>query len=486
MNKEGYIPKDQRKKILILCDDIRMTSGISTMAREIVIGTAHRFNWVNMGGAINHPDQGKRFDLNNDTNNKVGIEDASVYLYPTNGYGDPLILKQIMEVEKPNAIMFFTDPRYWIWLFQMEYEIRKKIPMIYLNIWDDLPYPMYNKSYYESCDALMAISKQTENINHVVLGDKAKDKVIKYVPHGINEDDFFPITSDKPEYLTLQEFKKGLFGNKEYDFTLLYNARNIRRKSVPDLMLAWKIFIDGLPIEKAKKCALVMHTQPIDENGTDLYAIKDMLFGYNEQYNVIFDQNRYATPAMNLLYNATDGCALISSNEGWGLSLTEAMMAGKPIIATVTGGMQDQIAFRDENGELIKFTEEFGSNHRGKYKNHGEWVYPVFPSNISIVGSVPTPYIFDDRVSPEDIASQINALYTTKTSNPKDYKQKCEAAREWVISDESMQSARWMSKNVIDTIEETFEKFKPRKQFELIKVETPNQPKHYVKTIISK
>jgi glycosyltransferase involved in cell wall biosynthesis len=486
MNKEGYIPKDQRKKILILCDDIRMTSGISTMAREIVIGTAHRFNWVNMGGAINHPDQGKRFDLNNDTNNKVGIEDASVYLYPTNGYGDPLILKQIMEVEKPDAIMFFTDPRYWIWLFQMEYEIRKEIPMIYLNIWDDLPYPMYNKSYYESCDTLMAISKQTENINHVVLGDKAKDKVIKYVPHGINEDDFFPITSDKPEYLILQEFKKGLFGGKEYDFTLLYNARNIRRKSVPDLMLAWKIFIDELPIEKAKKCALVMHTQPIDENGTDLYAIKDMLFGYNEQYNVIFDQNRYATPAMNLLYNATDGCALISSNEGWGLSLTEAMMAGKPIIATVTGGMQDQMAFRDESGELIKFTEEFGSNHRGKYKNHGEWVYPVFPSNVSIVGSVPTPYIFDDRVSPEDIASQINALYTTKTSNPKDYEQKCEAAREWVTSDESMQSARWMSKNVIDTIEETFEKFKPRKQFELIKVETPTQPKHYIKTVISK
>jgi glycosyltransferase involved in cell wall biosynthesis len=486
MNKEGYIPKEERKKILLMCDDIRMTSGVSTMAREIVVGTAHYFNWVNMGGAINHPDQGKRFDLNDDTNRKIGITDSSVYLYPLNGYGDPSILKQIMDIEKPDAIMFFTDPRYWTWLFQMEHEIRSKIPMIYLNIWDDLPYPMYNKSYYESCDGLLAISKQTENINRVVLGDKAKDKVIKYVPHGINENDFFPITTLHPEYLALQEFKKSLYKNKEYDFTLLYNARNIRRKSVPDLMLAWKIFIDGLPIEKAEKCVLVMHTQIVDENGTDLNAVKDMLFGYNKQYNIIFDENRYATPSMNLLYNATDGTALISSNEGWGLSLTEAMMCGKPIIATVTGGMQDQMGFRDENDELIKFTEEFGSNHKGKYKDHGSWVLPVYPSNSSIVGSVQTPYIFDDRAAPEDIAESIKEMHKRKIHNPEVYDIMCNEARKWATSDESMQSARWMAENVIDGIEKTFTNFKPRKPFELIKVETPTQPKHYVKTVIAK
>ena len=76
MLKEGYIPKDQRKKILLLCDDIRMTSGISTMAREMVLGTAHHFNWVNLGGAITHPDKGQRLDLNADTNKIAGINDV--------------------------------------------------------------------------------------------------------------------------------------------------------------------------------------------------------------------------------------------------------------------------------------------------------------------------------------------------------------------------------------------------------------------------
>jgi glycosyltransferase involved in cell wall biosynthesis len=484
--KEGYIPQAQRKKILFLCDDIRMTSGISTVAREVVLGTAHHYNWVNVGGAIQHPEKGKRFDLNADTNNIAGIDDASVYLYPIDGYGSPELIRQLMELEKPDAIMFFTDPRYWVWLFHMEQELRKKVPFIYLNIWDDLPYPMYNKSFYESCDALLAISKQTENINRAVLGPElAAEKVIKYVPHGINESFFFPIDSSHTEYLALQDFKKQMYGDKNYKFNLLYNARNIRRKSVPDLMLAWKIFIDSLTEEQAKDCVFTLHTQPVDENGTDLPAVQQMLFGNDTKYNLVFSNSRYPANIMNLLYNASDVVALISSNEGWGLSLTEGMMCGKPIIATVTGGMQDQMRFEDENGNWIKFTSEFGSNHRGKYKKHGKWAYPVFPSNISLIGSVPTPYIFDDRANPHNIAEQIKAIYNTKLNNPELYQEQCEAANKWATSDESMMSARLMCKNIIEGIDETFSKWEPRYNFELLKVEPLKQPKHFVKHVIA-
>jgi glycosyltransferase involved in cell wall biosynthesis len=483
--KEGYIKKEDRKKILLLCDDIRMSSGISTMAREIVVGTAHHYNWVNIGGAINHPEVGKRLDLAEDTNKQTGIDDASVIVYPINGYGDANLIRQMMEMEKPDAIMFFTDPRYWVWLFQMEHEIRFKVPMIYLNIWDDLPYPMYNKSFYESCDTLLAISKQTENINYSVLGKQAEGKLIKYVPHGINENTFFPIDSSNPEYLAVQEFKKQLFQGKEYDFVTIWNSRNIRRKSTPDVLLSWKMFIDELPKEKAKKTALIMHTQPVDENGTDLPAVYDMLFGNNEEgiYNIVWSAYRLAPQQMNWLYNCANIDVLISSNEGWGLSLTEAMMAGRPIIAGVTGGMQDQMRFEDENGEWIKFTEEFGSNHRGKYKKCGEWAFPVFPSNISLVGSVPTPYIYDDRMNPQDVANQLRKAYDM---GPKKLAELGEAARKWVTSDESMMSARLMSKNVIDGIDETFKMFKPREKYNLINVEIPTQPKHYVKHPIAK
>jgi glycosyltransferase involved in cell wall biosynthesis len=470
MLKEGYIPQADRKKILLLSDDIRFTSGISTMAKEIVLGTAHRFNWVNLGAAIQHPEQGKKLDICQDTNNIAGITDAFVYIYPSSGYGTPEVLRQLFEIEKPDVVMFFTDPRYWIWLFQMENEIRKKIPMIYLNIWDDLPAPLYNKPYYESCDALMAISKQTANINRMVLGEKAKDKIIKYVPHGINDIMFYPITPDMTEdNAKVQAMRQKYFGGNQPEFVVLYNARNIRRKCTSDLIAGYAEFCDSIGKEKAKKCALVLHTQPVDENGTDLPAVVDLLCD-PEYQRVVFSTDRYSVFDMNIMYNTCDVVSLVSSNEGWGLSLTEGMMCGKPIIATVTGGMQDQMRFENEKGEWLDLTEDFPSNHFGTYKKHGEWAFPIYPSNMSIVGSVQTPYIFDDRADFRDVATQIEAAYDLKVNNPEKYIEVSKAARKWVTSDESMMTANWMSKNVIDTVEETLAAWKPKPNHEFIKI----------------
>jgi glycosyltransferase involved in cell wall biosynthesis len=472
--KEGYIEQSKRKKILLLCDDIRFTSGIATMAREIVVNTSHYFNWVNLGGAVNHPDEGKRLDISQDTNNQLGISDSNVFIYPISGYGDPMMVRQLMEFEKPDAIMFFTDPRYWIWLFQIENEIRRKIPMIYLNIWDDYPAPLYNEPYYESCDGLMAISKQTLNINKIVLGDKANDKILDYVPHGINEKMFYPVTKTDKEYSRLQELKKVLFGGKEYDFTLMFNSRNIRRKSTADVLAAFKVFLDKLPKEKADKCSIILHTQPVDENGTDLYAVRDMLFTDEECSQIYFSDQRLPSQDINLLYNLSDAVILISSNEGWGLSLTEGMMCGKMIIANVTGGMQDQMKFVDENGKWIDFDKDFCSNHFGKYKTCGEWAIPVFPSNMSLQGSVPTPYIFDDRADFRDAADAIMKVYEL---GAEERERKGKLAREWVTSDESMMTAENMSKNVIKHIDKVLENWKPRHKFELIKTE-PLKRKH--------
>lgn len=464
--KEGYIPKAERKKILLLCDDIRMTSGISTMAREIVIGTAHRYNWVNIGAAINHPDQGKQLDISEDTNRHVGISDASVFIIPSNGYGTPEYIRIIMDRENPDAIMFFTDPRYWIWLFQMENEIRRKIPMIYLNIWDDLPAPLYNKSYYESCDTLMAISKQTLNINRMVLGDKAKHKILRYVPHGINEKVFFPITEfHKEESEFLQKKKEEIFGKFKPEFVVFYNARNIRRKCTSDLIAAYSIFCDQIGKEKASKCALLLHTEVADENGTDLKVVSDLLCD-PEYQKVFFHQQKLAPSGINALYNIADVTCLVSSNEGWGLSLTESMMAGRMIIANVTGGMQDQMRFVDEQDKWIEFNDKFCSNHYGTYKKHGEWAEPVFPTNLSIVGSIPTPYILDDRCDFRDVAKAIQKVYEL---TPEERSKRGLAGRDWVTSDESMMSAKHMSDNIISAIDDTLASFKPRKAFELIK-----------------
>ena len=461
--KKGYIPKDQRKKILLMCDDIRTNSGIATVAREIVLSTSHRFNYVNVGAAINHPEAGKRLDLSESNNTETGLSDSSVILYPSNGYGSPDLVRQMIHLEKPDAIFIITDPRYWTWLFQMEAEIRKKIPIAYLNIWDDYPAPRYNEAYYESCDLLMGISKQTVNINKIVLGEKAKDRIIEYVPHGLNHKNFKPLEKDNPE---LVEFKNHLFQGKEYDFVALYNSRNIRRKQVPDTIWAFTQFVDKLPLEEAKKCALVLHTQRVDSNGTDLNAVVDMLCGDNERYNIIFSEKKLTPPQMNLLYNSTDVQIQLTSNEGWGLSLTEAMLAGNPIVANVTGGMQDQMRFETEQGLWIDFDELFPSNHRGTFKKHGPWAFPVFPTSISIVGSPPTPYIFDDRCEASDAANQLLEVYNL---DPERRKAIGLMGREWATGEEAGFTSERQGERVIENFEKLFETWKPRAKYELIK-----------------
>ena len=121
MNKDfKYIPKDKRKKILLICDDIRVHSGVATVAKEIVLFTSHHFNWVQMGGSIKHPDQGKILDLSESTNKEMGLNDAQTILYPVNGYGNSNIVREIIAREKPDALMLFTDPRYFMHIWNME------------------------------------------------------------------------------------------------------------------------------------------------------------------------------------------------------------------------------------------------------------------------------------------------------------------------------------------------------------------------------
>jgi len=468
---EGYTPQSKRKKILLMCDDMRTHSGIGTIAKEIVFHTAHHYNWVQIGAAIQHPEIGKNLDVSSEVNNIAGLSDAYVKIIPSNGYGNPDLVRGIIETEKPDAIFIFTDPRYWTWLFQIENEIRKKIPIIYLNIWDDYPAPMYNKTYYESCDLLMGISKQTVNINKIVLGEKAQNKIIEYVPHGLNHNLFYPIDKDHSDYNQLQEFKKHLFGGDEYNFVAFYNSRNIRRKQIPDTIWAFTQFVDKLPLEEAKKCALVLHTQKVDNNGTDLPAVIEALCGHNpERYNIIFSDQKLSPQQMNLLYNSTDVQIQLTSNEGWGLSLTEAMLAGNPIIANVTGGMQDQMRFETKNGTWIEFDELFPSNHRGTYKKCGPWAFPVFPTSISIVGSPPTPYIFDDRCEASDAANQLLEVYNL---DPKTRKQYGLLGREWAVGDEAGFTSEKMSYKIIDNIDNLFKTWVPREKYNLIKIDKP-------------
>ena len=470
--KEGYIPRDQRKKILMLSDDIRTHSGVGNMAKNIIVNSAHRFNWVNIGGAMKHPEAGKGFDLSDEVNKITGINDSDVKVLAAEGYGSTPILRSVMAQEKPDAIVHFTDPRYWIWLYEMEKEIKQQCPLVFYTIWDDLPYPMYNREFYRSDDMLLGISKQTVNIVKNVLKDHPKpDWAVKYVPHGIDEKLFFPVIND----FEFQSFKEKILGENDWDFVVLWNSRNIRRKNPSDIILAWRTFLDQLPVEKAKRCMLLMKTEPVFEAGTDLPAVIETLCD-PKIHKVKIISERFDEKHLNFLYNCSDAHMFMTDNEGWGLGLTESLTAGRMIIAPVQGGMQDQMRFEDENGDWIDFSTEHPSNADGKYKKCGEWAMPIFPKTRSIKGSPSTPYIFASQCSIEDGAI---ALMKTYKMGPEERQRRGMKGREWVLSDESGFTAKRMGQGFIDNIDNLLTEWKPQPRFIVTKIDDNTIPNNY-------
>jgi hypothetical protein len=119
----------------------------------------------------------------------------------------------------------------------------------------------------------------------------------------------------------------------------------------------------------------------------------------------------------------------------------------------------------------FNYTEEnyitFGSLHDKKTHGstlHGEWVLPVWPSAINLNGSVPTPYIFDDRVNDDEVAGTIMKMYKF---GKKKRKEKGLKGREFMIDN---LSNKIMCDKLIEGIDTTLEKFTPRKRFDTYKV----------------
>jgi glycosyltransferase involved in cell wall biosynthesis len=450
-----------KPRILLLSDDLRMTSGIATMSREIVMGTVDRFNWVQLGAGINHNEFGKFVDVNEDVRQKTGVLDAELKIIPYNSYGDIGMIRKLLKEFKIDAILHFTDPHYWQWLYDAEHEIRQQVPILYYHIWDNVPDPTYNKDYYESCDWLGCISKLTYGIVNRVgkmedgIRKPLEDWQISYVPHGINENVFKPL-EDKE----LIDTKKELFGDKEYNFVLFYNNRNIRRKQPSDVIESFKKFCDKLTKEQSEKCVLLMHTAPIDNNGTDLYAVKDKIC---PDYDVVFSTKKIESNILNKLYNIADCTINIANNEGFGLGTAESIMVGTPIIVNVTGGLQDQCGFDFTADDYIKIKTLSNKDIWGGTP-YGPWVKPVWPSAININGSPLTPYIYDDRVNNNEVADAITEMYLLGKEKRKENGL---VGRKWAIKN---LSSKVMCDSMSQGINTAIKNFTPRERYNLYKI----------------
>jgi glycosyltransferase involved in cell wall biosynthesis len=358
-----------KKKVLILSDHALSTSGVGTQTRHLVNGLLAKGGWTfrQFGAAVKHTDY------------RTVVVNEDFIIKPIDGFGNRDLLRITLATEKPDLLLIFTDPRFFVWLFEMEDEIHQICPVAWWHVWDNLPYPSFNAPLYEATDLINCHSYATYDM----LKDKFPEKT-NFIPHSIPPELFFPISNQERK-----NYKMQMLGNERADhFTGIWVNRNARRKRPSDVLESWKLFIDNLQKNHGhKKASLIMHTDPLDQEGPNLFAVADYL---GIQQNVVFSKERLAFDKMNILYNISDFCINISFAEGFGLSTLEAMNAGIPIIAAKTGGMTRQVV-----------------DHRDGSHNGVALDIDI----KTLVGSQGVPYIYEDYVKNENVAQAIMKMY---------------------------------------------------------------------------
>lgn len=363
-----FIKPVKKKKILMFSDHPLAPSGVGIQARILIEGLIKtgKYSFRCIGGAIKHADY-----------NVIKVNDDWL-IKPVDGFGTKEMVRELLITEKPDAILIFTDPRQFIWLWEMEDEIHQVCPITYWHVWDNDPYPIFNGPWYESTDLINCLAYKTYEMVKPNYPEKTN-----YIPHAFSKEMYFPIPDDQKKVLMTQNFN----GREDW-YKVLWVNRNATRKMPNDVIIAWGKFLDELQAKHGhRKAVLVMHTDPYDTEGPNLLATCESLKLHE---NVWFSTGKLDFVHMNILYNLCDTCINISKNEGFGLSTLISMQVGKPIITLCTGG---------ETRQVIDYRD--GSEHG----------VALQPTLRSMVGSQMVPYIYEDYVSTDKVAEAYMKIY---------------------------------------------------------------------------
>jgi glycosyltransferase involved in cell wall biosynthesis len=352
---------DEKIKVLVLSDHPFSPSGVGTQTKYMLDSLLKTgdYKFLCLGGAIKHNDYRPI---------KTQEWGEDLVIVPVDGYGNPDQVRSLLSQFKPDLVWFMTDPRFWVWLWSFAQEIRANVPMVYYHVWDNYPYPKFNKKFYVSNDKIVTISKLTSDIVRTVAPNVDEE----YLPHAVNPEWFKPL--EQKEFSNLMQKDRTFF---------FWTNRNARRKMSGSVMWWYKNFLDIVGHDKA---FLLMHTDPKDPHGQDLLAIAEELGLTKENFSI--SAGKVPPQVMAQFYNAADCTINISDAEGFGLSVLESLSCGTPVIANKTGGMQDQ---------MTDGVETFG--------------VLVEPASKAIIGSQDVPYIYEDRVSGDDVVEAMLKIH---------------------------------------------------------------------------
>ena len=408
-------------RLLTLSDHPLLPSGVGLQTKYMIeaLVESGKFEVFSLGGAVTHP------------NYNIMKINENWRILPVDGYGDKQKVLSIIKDFKADMLWFMTDPRYYEWLWMFEDDIRQNIPMIYYHVWDNYPFPMYNKRLYDSNDVIVTISKVTSDIVQNVSPDVQE----VYLPHAVPVKDFKKITeAQKQQILDNNPALKD-------KFIFFWNNRNARRKQSGSLIYWFSEFLKQEHIDRNKVC-LLMHTDTSDKHGQPLEYLAET-FNLNNG-ELIFSKNKLPSSELANLYNISDCTINVSDAEGFGLATLESLSTGTPIIVTMTGGLQEQVT----DGE-----NWFGIG--------------IEPASKSLIGSQQVPYIYEDRISKEDFIAALNKIYQMPKEDLIEMGNK---GREHVLKNYNFEDYKTSWVNLLQEIHQKYGSWEERKEYKSWKV----------------
>ena len=221
--------KKKKIKVLTLGDMPLGTSGVGNQSRffiEALLQTG-KFEVFTLGGAIKHPE----YKLM-----KTEQWGDDWKILPVDKFGTKELIRSILWREKPDLVWIMTDPRFWGWLWEMDTEIRKNVPIVYYHVWDNYPAPQFNRQWYVSNDVVATISKVTDDI----VSQVAPKVERRYIPHAVDPNIFKTIPEPDRRAVKLDSL-----GPEASDkMVFFWNNRNARRKQSGSLVLWFNEFAE--------------------------------------------------------------------------------------------------------------------------------------------------------------------------------------------------------------------------------------------------